>query len=85
MRKNMGTWDRVARGVLGAAALAGSGLVGFTSPGGIVLLVVTAVMGSTAASGVCPLYSALHIKTTRRATTGSVPAARSKLHLHRAA
>jgi hypothetical protein len=64
MTKNMGTIDRSLRVVVAAGAIAGSGVLGFSTAGGIVLLVVAAVMVVTAASGYCPIYRLLGIKTT---------------------
>jgi ribosomal protein L40E len=71
MRKTVGTTDRVVRLVLAAGAVAGSGLVGFASGWGIVLLVVAGVMVVTAATGYCPAYSILGIETTSCRRCGS--------------
>jgi len=72
MRKNMGTVDRLGRGILAAGAFAGAGVVGFTTGWGVVLLVVTAVMAATAASGYCPLYDLVHVDTiAKRSTKGN--------------
>lgn len=64
MTRNMGKADRLVRGAVGVGAAAGSGLVGFTTGWGVVLLAVAAVMGSTSASGYCPAYSLAGISTT---------------------
>jgi hypothetical protein len=83
MRKNVGRTDRALRVVVAAGAVAGGAVLGFSTAGGIVLLVVTAVMALTAASGYCPLYRLLRIATT---ATGDAEVARGRgLHLHRAA
>lgn len=71
MRKTVGTTDRVVRVVLAAGAVAGSGLLGFGSGWGIVLLVVAGVLVVTAASGYCPAYSMLGIETTSCRHCGS--------------
>ncbi|MCL6091736.1 MAG: DUF2892 domain-containing protein [Actinobacteria bacterium] len=68
MKKNMGTLDRGLRVVLAAGAVGVSAALGFSTAGGIVALVVAAVMVLTAASGYCPLYSLLHVKTTGGST-----------------
>lgn len=64
MKKNMGRVDRSLRMLVAAGAVAGSGALGFATAGGIVLLVVAALMVATAASGFCPLYSLVGIRTT---------------------
>jgi len=64
MKKTVGTTDRVLRVVVAAGAVAGSGVLGFSTAWGIVLLAVAAIMVVTAASGYCPIYSILGIHTT---------------------
>ncbi len=63
--------------------IAGGAVLGFSTAWGIVLLVVAAIMAVTAASGYCPIYHLLGIKTT------GVPASEMGEHrasrLHRAA
>jgi hypothetical protein len=83
MKKTVGRMDSAARIVLAAGAVAGSGVLGFASGWGIVLLVVAAVMAVTSATGYCPLYSILGV-STRGATR---PTARrgDMADLHRAA
>jgi hypothetical protein len=82
MQRNVGKMDRALRVLLAAGAVAASGVVGFSSGWGIVLLVVAAVMAGTAASGYCPLYSLLGVNTRgEQAATGQ----RGGVHLHRAA
>ena len=83
MQKNMGTTDRGLRALMSAGAMAGSGVLGLSTAWGIVLLVAAAAMAVTAASGFCPIYRLLGIKTT------GVPASEMEehraSHLHRAA
>jgi dienelactone hydrolase len=83
MEKTVGTTDRAVRVLLAAGAVAGSGVLGFSSAGGIVLLVVAAIMVVTAASGYCPVYSLLGIKTTGTRTAGT--AGGHERHLDQAA
>lgn len=66
MPQNMGTTDRFARLVIGAAALLGGLGVGVASAAGIVLLVVAAIMLVTSAVGFCPLYVPFRLSTRRR-------------------
>ena len=83
MKKNMGTTDRVIRALVAAGAIAGSGVLGFSTAWGIVLLAAAAVMVLTAASGYCPLYSLVGLKTT---SAGGAETGRQRLsHLHRVA
>jgi hypothetical protein len=64
MTRNMGTTDRLVRGLLVAPlAAAAAVLVGAGSVGGILLLVLAAVMVATAASGSCPLYRLVGLST----------------------
>lgn len=68
MKINMGMTDRKIRGFVVAPALVIlSAVAGFGSVGGIIALILAAVMGGTAAVGSCPLYLPLHINTDRRA------------------
>lgn len=60
---NVGATDRMARIVLAAGAVLGAGVVGFSSPWGIVLLVVAAILVLTGAVGYCPAYTVLHVDT----------------------
>ncbi len=83
MRKNMSTSDRGLRLLIAAGAVAGSGVLGFTTAWGIVLLVVAAIMIVTSMSGYCPLYSLLHTKTLRAGN--AEPGDRHISHLHQAA
>jgi hypothetical protein len=67
--RNMGTWDRTARLVVAAGALAAALVLGAGTVGGIVLLVVAGIMALTAASGYCPLYELLGVSTTGEGRT----------------
>jgi hypothetical protein len=63
MQANEGTIDRIIRAILAVAALAGAVALGFGSVGGVLLLVVGAVLAVTAAVGFCPLYRVLGVST----------------------
>ena len=65
MQTNMSNVDRGLRAGIAVAALAVAIVVGAGSVGGILLLVVAALMGVTAAVGFCPLYALLHIDSHR--------------------
>lgn len=67
MKHNEGTVDRILRAVLGIGALVWAGSVGWTSGGGIVLLVLAVLLLGTAAIGFCPVYRAFGISTAPRA------------------
>ncbi|MDA8057620.1 MAG: DUF2892 domain-containing protein [Actinomycetota bacterium] len=82
MQQNMGTIDRSLRALVAIGAVAGSGVLGFSTAGGIVLLVVAAIMAVTAGSGFCPLYRPFGITTIRG---GGQPGEHRVSHLHRAA
>jgi len=71
MQKTVGRADRAVRGVVALGALIGSGVLGFTSGWGIVLLVVAAVAAVTGASGYCPLYSLTGVSTCRNGECGT--------------
>jgi hypothetical protein len=67
MKRNMGTFDRAARGlVLAPSAAVAAVLLGPASLAAIVLFAVAAVMGGTALAGFCPLYAVLGIDTCGR-------------------
>ncbi len=66
MTANVGNTDRIIRIVLGVLAAVIAFVVGPTSVGGIVLLVVAAILILTAFVSFCPLYRVLGI-TTRKA------------------
>ena len=66
MTRNESTLDRTVRLVLGAAAIVWAGMLGWSTAGGIVLVVLGAVLLVTAAIGFCPLYRLLGLSTARR-------------------
>lgn len=63
MKTNESSTDRIIRAIVGVAALVGALVVGIGSIGGIVLLVLGAVLVVTAAVGFCPLYRVLGLST----------------------
>lgn len=70
MKLNMGMTDRKIRAFVVAPLLVViAGVAGFGSIGGVIALVVAAVMLGTAAVGSCPLYLPLHINTDHSAGT----------------
>ena len=67
MSTNIGILDRRARGfVVAPVALVVALLVGAGTAAGIVLLAVAGIMAATAAVGVCPIYTLLHIDSRGR-------------------
>ena len=66
MHNNMSNVDRAFRAVIAAAALVVAIVVGAGSVAGLVLLVVGALMGVTAAVGFCPLYALFHVDSHGR-------------------
>ncbi len=71
MKQNLGTGDRIIRGVVVAPLLVVIAyLVGFGSVVGIIAMVLAVVMLGTAAIGFCPLYVPLHIHTNHRQGAG---------------
>lgn len=65
MKQNVGRVDRLVRAGLAVLLLVAAGVLGFGSIGGIVLLVLAAMMAVTSATAVCPLYGPLKINTRR--------------------
>ena len=65
MGKNESNIDRIIRVVAGVVAVVVALAVGAGSVGGIILLVVAAVMFGTAAVGFCPLYRVLGVNTCK--------------------
>jgi hypothetical protein len=66
MKLNMGMTDRRIRAFVVAPLLVViAAIIGFGTIGGIIALVLAAVMLGTAAVGSCPLYLPLHINTHR--------------------
>lgn len=63
MRTNEGTTDRVLRAVAGVVALVIALMAGLGSVGGILMLVVGAILVVTAATGFCPLYRVFGVST----------------------
>jgi O-antigen ligase len=64
MTRNMGTWDRLVRGlVVAPLAAVAAFAVGAGTVLGIVLLVIAAIMLVTAAAGYCPLYRLVGLST----------------------
>lgn len=67
MTRNMGTVDRLARGLLVAPAATIAALaLGAGTVVGIVLLAVAAIMLATALTGFCPLYALFGVETRGR-------------------
>jgi DUF2892 family protein len=66
MHVNMSNLDRAIRAGIAVVALVVALLIGAGSSGGIVLLVVTALMAVTAAVGFCPLYALFHFDSHGR-------------------
>ncbi|MCA0250928.1 MAG: DUF2892 domain-containing protein [Actinobacteria bacterium] len=67
MKQNLGATDRIVRIVLAAVLAVAAWMLGFTSIGGIILLVLAAVMLITSAVGFCPLYAPFRFSTRRPA------------------
>ena len=61
MTKNMGTWDRALRAIVGILAVAAFALEMLEGTLAIVALVVGVVLLATAALGWCPPYSGYHL------------------------
>jgi hypothetical protein len=66
MHTNTSTLDRGVRTLIAAAALGAAIVIGVASIGGIVLLILTALMAVTAAVGFCPLYALFHLDSHGR-------------------
>ena len=68
MKKNMGGMDRRLRGfILAPVLVLVAWAIGFGTVGGIIALVLAAVMAGTAAVGSCPLYLPFHVDTGEHA------------------
>ena len=63
MATNSGRPDSIARLAIAALAAVVAITLGATTPAGIVLLVVAAVLAVTGALGTCPIYRVLGINT----------------------
>jgi hypothetical protein len=74
MKKTVGKTDRNIRFALAAFLVVVAAIVGFGSIWSYVALAVTAVLVVTGASGYCPLYTLLHIDTTKSVSRESVRA-----------
>ena len=66
MKQNIGNADRIVRVVLAVLLAVGAWMAGFGSVGGIILLVLAAVMLVTSAVGFCPLYAPFAFSTKPR-------------------
>jgi Inner membrane protein YgaP-like, transmembrane domain len=73
MKLNVASPDRIVRTVLGIGAVVWAAALGWTSLGGILLIVVGAVLLVTAAVGFCPLYYVFKF-STRSASDGGFDA-----------
>lgn len=71
MKQNMNEIDQGARLGSGFALALVSLSLGFGTPVGIALLVVSGVLLVTAATAFCPLYRALHLTTRKPRVTGA--------------
>lgn len=66
MKKNIGNTDRMVRIALAVLLVVGAWMAGFGTVGGIILLVLAAVMLVTSAIGFCPLYLPFGFSTKPR-------------------
>ena len=66
MKQNIGNTDRIVRVVLAVLLAVGAWMAGFGSVGGIILLVLAAVMLVTSAVGLCPMYLPFGFSTKSR-------------------
>lgn len=66
MKQNISGTDRIIRIVLAALLALGAWMAGVGSVGGIILLILAAVMLVTSALGFCPLYAVFTFGTKRR-------------------
>lgn len=65
MNTNVGSTDKVIRIVAGVVAAVLAFVLGAGSVGGIILLVVAAIMLVTAFTGFCPLYRLVGVNTCK--------------------
>lgn len=63
MKLNMGNTDRIIRLVAAVLLAIGAALIGFGTVGGIILMILAAVMLITSAVGFCPLYAPFTFST----------------------
>lgn len=68
MRRNVGSWDRWLRTVIGVLLLVGAAT--WAAPVRWLALVVGLVLLATAAAGYCPLYGACRISTAPKPAQG---------------
>lgn len=66
MKQNVGTTDRIVRGVAAVALLVVALAAGLDSVGGLIALVLAIVMAVTAAVRFCPLYAPFKMNTCKR-------------------
>lgn len=66
MKQNIGGTDRIVRIVIAALLALGGWMAGVGSVGGIILLLLAAVMLVTSAVGFCPLYAPFGFSTKSR-------------------
>ena len=67
MSVNEGRVDRAARGAAAAALLIAAFAAGPATPAGIALVVVAVIMSGTAATGFCPAYRIVGLRTNKPA------------------
>ena len=65
MKQNIGGTDRIVRIVIAALLALGAWMAGFGTVGGMILLILAAVMLITSAIGFCPLYAPFKFSTKR--------------------
>jgi hypothetical protein len=66
MLRNVGQVDRVVRAVLAVVALVLALVAGLDTAGGVILLIVTVLLGGTATMSWCPLYKLTGMSTCQR-------------------
>jgi uncharacterized membrane protein YkgB len=65
VKQNISGTDRIIRIILAALLALGAWMAGVGSAGGIILLILAAVMLVTSVVGFCPLYSIFKFSTKR--------------------
>ncbi len=65
MKQNISGTDRIVRIVIAVLLALGAWMTGVGSVGGIILLILAAVMLVTSAVGFCPLYALFKFSTKR--------------------
>lgn len=66
MKKNMGTLDRVIRGIIAVVAIALYATGTVTGTWGVILIIAAAVFLVTSMVSFCPLYLPLGLNTIRK-------------------